>query len=95
MQTTTNTIDLESPDGTICVELVKKLQDAGVTEVLPPGRNPEEHPKTLWDLLGADGWVNFFRRADSLGWRVFSDDDLAGGFLPCDGSSRRRTSPVA
>jgi len=44
---------------------------AEVARVLPPGaRIP-----TLWDLLGPDGWVNLFRRADPLGWRVFSDAD--------------------
>jgi hypothetical protein len=43
----------------------------GVSQVLPPGL---ETP-TLFDLLGTGGWVNLFRRADSLGWRVFSDDD--------------------
>jgi hypothetical protein len=42
-----------------------------VAHVAPPGWKPA----TLWDLLGEDGWVNFFRRTDSLGWRVFSDDD--------------------
>jgi hypothetical protein len=26
-------------------------------------------------LTEGQGWVNFFRRADPLGWRVFSDDD--------------------
>lgn len=39
--------------------------------VAPPGRDP----KTLWDLLGEDSWFNLFRRADPLGWRVFSDRD--------------------
>ncbi|KQV65732.1 hypothetical protein ASC64_12530 [Nocardioides sp. Root122] len=50
--------------------------------VRPPGRDlkrakddPTWGPKTLWDLLGRDGWFNFFRRADPLGWRVFSDHD--------------------
>jgi hypothetical protein len=43
----------------------------GVVRVQPPGRTP----RTLMDLLGEGGWVNLFRRADSLGWRVFSDDD--------------------
>ena len=43
----------------------------GVSQVRPPGL---ARP-TLCDLLGTGGWVNLFRRADSLGWRVFSDDD--------------------
>ncbi|CUR56662.1 membrane hypothetical protein [metagenome] len=37
--------------------------------------HPKHGPKTLWDLLGPEGWYNFFRRADPLGWRVFSDED--------------------
>jgi hypothetical protein len=36
---------------------------------------PGLDPKTLWDLVGTDGWFNLFRRADPLGWRVFSDED--------------------
>jgi hypothetical protein len=45
---------------------------AGVAHVVPPGAKA---CPTLWDLLGEDDWVNLFRRADPLGWRVFSDDD--------------------
>jgi hypothetical protein len=40
-------------------------------EVEPPGTG------TLWDRLGRDGWRNFYRRGDPLGWRVFSDDESA------------------
>ncbi len=45
-----------------------------------PYRGAEKPPATpaagtLRGLLGADGWVNFFRRTDPLGWRVFSDSD--------------------
>lgn len=42
------------------------------------GPQPEVRPPstgTLWDLLGEDGWRNLYRRADPLGWRVFSDWD--------------------
>lgn len=41
----------------------------------PPGRDASQHARTLWDLLGRDGWFNLFRRGDPLGWRVFSDGD--------------------
>lgn len=46
-------------------------EGAAVVQVRPPGRSRP----TLFDLLGEDHWVNFFRRADPLGWRVFADDD--------------------
>ena len=46
-------------------------ETATVEPVAPPGWRPP----TLWDLLGTNGWVNLFRRADPLGWRVFSDAD--------------------
>lgn len=44
---------------------------AAPVEVVAPGRRRP----TLFDLLGDGHWVNLFRRADPLGWRVFSDDD--------------------
>lgn len=46
-------------------------QVLATAELAPPGADP----KTLWDLLGTDGWFNLFRRGDPLGWRVFSDQD--------------------
>ena len=67
----------------------------------PPGRDPERYPqnhprngpKTLWDLLGRDGWFNLFRRADPLGWRVFSDEDSTHDLLTPEVPPRRAGDP--
>jgi hypothetical protein len=55
----------------------------------PPGKDP----KTLWDLLGRDGWYNFFRRADPLGWRVFSDEDSTHDVVVPEVPPRRAGDP--
>ncbi len=63
----------------------------------PPGRDPatdpEQRPKTLWDLLGRDGWFNFFRRGDPLGWRVFSDEDSTHDLVVPEVPPRRAGDP--
>ncbi|MDR7252691.1 FtsH-binding integral membrane protein [Nocardioides sp. BE266] len=55
----------------------------------PPGKEP----RTLWDLLGEDGWYNFFRRADPLGWRVFSDEDSTHDVVTPEVPPRRAGDP--
>ena len=58
-----------------------RLRNAQVEGALEaPGQPAELEPQgtgTLWERLGRDGWRNFYRRGDPLGWRVFSDDESA------------------
>ena len=85
-------IDLESPDGTICLELVKKLQDAGYPLRRSAGAS-------LSSTYGKSQFFNFRRlrrippQLARLWWKLVVRRSICRVFVPASGASVPRHWP--